>query len=433
MENSRFDKRRKQKKARQRRMKGAAVASAVALLCAAVWLGQSLERHGGDSGQPEDAEAKAAAATATAGKESSSPAAATVSPKASPAASPSASTAAGLATLPPSIKPGAAPAASSPAQEKVTMAFTGDVIFASNVETILKTNGYDYPYREIQELLQKPDLTVANLESPITTRGDQQQKQYTYRSRPEALPAFKAAGFDVVNLANNHILDYGADGLLDTLKALDQTGILHAGAGKNLEEAYKPAIVEKNGIKIAFLGFSHKVPDNSWKAEKSRPGTTQLYDPSQAIKTIKQTKEQADLVVVMAHWGDERADRPLEEHRKMARSFIDAGADLIVGTHPHVLQGLETYNGKWVVYSLGNFLFTTNDHAPTWETAVLQAECGKDGGCGVSLTPLWNKYAHITRMEDTDAVKLLRRLEEASYGVRFTESGIAAEEKQSGS
>ena len=303
------------------------------------------------------------------------------------------------------------------------MAFTGDVIFAGNVETILKTNGYDYPYREIAELLQKPDFTIANLETPITTRGDQQQKQYTYRSSPDALPAFKAAGFDIVNLANNHILDYGQDGLLDTIKALDAKEILHTGAGKNLEEAYRPVIVEKNGIKVAFLGFSHKVPDNSWKAGKNQPGTTQLYDPKQAVKTIEETRDKADLVVVMAHWGEEKAEKPLEEHRKMARSFIDAGADLIVGTHPHVLQGLEHYQGKWIAYSLGNFLFTTNDHAPSWETAVLQAECGKDGGCGLTLAPLWNQYANLKKMEEADAQKLFQRLEKVSYGTAIGADG----------
>lgn len=428
MENSRLEQQRQLRKTRQKRMKTAAVASAAVLLCASVWLVQGLVRRGSDAaGAPIDA---SAAPSEAAGKGGASPTIqatlrATASP--SPAASPSsAGVSAGSSSNGQAAGTGAAaptPATSSTADGKVSMAFTGDVIFAGNVETILKTNGYDYPYREISELLRKPDLTAANLETPITTRGDQQQKQYTYRSRPEALPVFKEAGFDIVNLANNHILDYGADGLLDTLKALDKQEILHAGAGKNLEEAYRPVIVEKNGMKIAFLGFSHKVPDNSWKAGVNQPGTTQLYDPSLAVKTIKQTKEQADLVVVMAHWGEEKAERPLEDHRKMAHSFIDAGADLIIGTHPHVLQGLEIYQGKWIAYSLGNFLFTTNDHAPSWETAVLQAECSKDGACGITLAPLWNQYAHIVKMEDTDALKLFRRLEKVSYGVGIDEAG----------
>ncbi len=426
MENSRLEQQRRLRKSRKKRMKLAGVASAVALVCAAVWLGQGLLRDNADSSSPTGA---SVAPAQTVGGGGASPSVqATQSPKSSPspsAASPGTGVGVGVPPVSTTIPGKSTTSPSVPSSgggDKVSMAFTGDVIFAGNVETILKTNGYDYPYREIAELLQKPDFTIANLETPITTRGDQQQKQYTYRSSPNALPAFKAAGFDIVNLANNHILDYGQDGLLDTIKALDAKEILHTGAGKNLEEAYRPVIVEKNGIKVAFLGFSHKVPDNSWKAGKNQPGTTQLYDPKQAIKTIEDTRDKADLVVVMAHWGEEKAEKPLEEHRKMARSFIDAGADLIVGTHPHVLQGLEHYQGKWIAYSLGNFLFTTNDHAPSWETAVLQAECGKDGGCGLTLSPLWNQYAHLKKMEEADAQKLFQRLEKVSYG-----TGIGAD------
>lgn len=426
MENSRLEQQRRLRKSRKKRMKLAGAASAVVLVCAAVWLGQELLRDSADSNSPTVA---SVAPVQTAGGGGGSPSVqATQSPKLSPSPSAAASGAGVGVGVPPvsTTIPGKSTtsptAPSSGAGDKVSMAFTGDVIFAGNVETILKTNGFDYPYREIAVLLQKPDFTIANLETPITTRGDQQQKQYTYRSSPDALPAFKAVGFDIVNLANNHILDYGQDGLLDTIKALDAKEILHTGAGKNLEEAYRPVIVEKNGIKIAFLGFSHKVPDNSWKAGKNQPGTTQLYDSKQAIKTIEETRDKADLVVVLAHWGEEKAEKPLDEHRKMARSFIDAGADLIVGTHPHVLQGLEHYQGKWIAYSLGNFLFTTNDHAPSWETAVLQAECGKDGGCGLTLAPLWNQYAHLKKMEEADAQKLFQRLEKVSYG-----TGIGAD------
>ncbi|MDF2936137.1 MAG: CapA family protein [Paenibacillaceae bacterium] len=436
MEKSRLEQQRKLRKARKKQMKTAAVVSAVVLVGVSVWLIQGMVSKNADTLSPVDA----SAAPSQAGGGGSPSVQATLSPKPSPSLlAPASGGGGGVPPVSTTIPITGTTSPTSPsvpatgAGDKVSLAFTGDVIFAGNVETILKTNGYDYPYREITELLQKPDFTIANLETPITTRGDQQQKQYTYRSSPDALPSFKAAGFDVVNLANNHILDYGQDGLLDTLKALDAAKILHTGAGKNLEEAYRPVIVEKNGMKVAFLGFSHKVPDNSWKAGANHPGTTQLYDPKQAVKTIKETREKADLVVVMAHWGDEKAEKPLEEHRKMARSFIDAGADLIIGTHPHVLQGLENYQGKWIAYSLGNFLFTTNDHTPSWETAVLQADCSKEGACGITLAPLWNPYANLKKMEDADAQKLFRRLETVSSGIRISATGQVQEKGASGS
>lgn len=333
----------------------------------------------------------------------------------------------------PSPKTGEAPEeqVSSGESRQINMAFVGDVIFASTVETILKKHGYDYPYRNLREELLSPDITVANLETPVTVRGEEQEKQYVYRSHPDALSAFREAGFDVVNLANNHIMDYGVEGLLDTLEHLDQEGILRTGAGKNIEEAYKPAIVEKNGMKVAFLGFSHKVPEVSWKAGINSPGTTQLYDAKQedAMKAIGQAREQADLVVVIAHWGIEREDKPQDIHRNMAKAFIDAGADLIIGGHPHVLQGFEMYKGKWIAYSLGNFLFTTNTFPASWETVVLNAACSRSGECDISLVPVENKYANPVPMEEEAAKALFQRLTSISFGVRINEKGQLAKEE----
>lgn len=306
------------------------------------------------------------------------------------------------------------------------MAFVGDVIFASTVETLLLKNGYDYPYRDLKEELSRPDLTVANLESPVTTRGEEQKKEYTYRSKPEALKAFRQAGFDIVNLANNHIMDYGADGLLDTLGYLDKEGILRTGAGADADEAYKPVIVEKNGVKLAFLGFSHKVPDDTWKAGTKKPGTAELYSTKRALAAVSAAKKQADLVIVMAHWGEERHDRPEEKHRVMARSFIDEGADLVIGSHPHVLQSLELYKGKYIAYSLGNFLFTTNTFKPTWETIVLNADCTKEGACQLSAIPVTNTYAHPVRMDELAGKQLFKRLTDLSYGVSVDEQGSIA-------
>lgn len=303
------------------------------------------------------------------------------------------------------------------------MAFVGDVIFASTVETVLKQKGYDYPYGDVLPNLQQPDVTVANLETPVTERGSEQKKEYTYRSSPLALPAFKEAGFDVVNLANNHIMDYGTDGLLDTLSHLDKAGIKRTGAGKDLDDAYKPAIVERKGLKIAFLGFSRVVPDNSWKAGKDKPGTTQTYDYTLPVETITKAKAEADIVVVMAHWGVERHESPESYQRTLAKRYIDAGADLIVGTHPHVLQGFEMYKGKWIAYSLGNFLFTTNLRADTWETVILEAACSKDKGCSLSAVPVWNKFAKPTPMGDADGKKLFERLTRISFSAKVGPDG----------
>lgn len=312
---------------------------------------------------------------------------------------------------------------------KVNLAFVGDVIFASTVETALRKNGFDYPYTNVKSYLQNADLTIANLESPITSRGEEQKKEYVYRSPAEALKSFSEAGFDLVNMANNHILDYGVDGLLDTFNHLDQAGIKYVGAGRNVTEAFQPVIIEKKGIKIAFLGFSKVVPTAEWKVGKykdgkDRPGVADTYALEMPLEAIKQAKSKADLVVVIAHWGVERNDLPESYQREFGRKYIDAGADLIIGGHPHVLQGFEPYNGKWIAYSTGNFLFTTRADAPkTWDSGILQAACTKQGGCELKLVPVLTKWALPDIMKEPESLKLFERLSHISFSAIVDKDG----------
>lgn len=313
--------------------------------------------------------------------------------------------------------------ASADAGGTVELAFVGDVLLGSKVEDIMKKNGYDYPYSNVKALLSDPDYTVANLETPVTTRGEQQTKEYAYRSSPEAIPALKASGIDLVNLANNHTLDFGIEGLTDTMDVLDQNGIKRVGAGMNKDEAYRPVIVEKKGMKIAFLGFSRVLPEGWWKAGDSNPGLAETYNYVLPVEAIQQAKQQADLVVVIAHWGVERTDSPEANQTEMAHRYIDAGADLVVASHPHVLQGFETYKGKWIAYSLGNFIFTTNDVPKTWETAVLQASCSKAQACDLQVVPVWTKAALPTPMNAEDSAKLFERLSGISINAQVRGDG----------
>lgn len=338
--------------------------------------------------------------------------------------------------------PAASPAATSPADDPastqplssplvgvskdpslVQMAFVGDIIMASGVETLMKKNGYDYPYTDVKDLLQQPELTIANLETPVTDHGELLKKEYNYRSSPLALPALKEAGIDLVNLANNHVMDYGTEGLLDTMDHLDNTGILHVGAGRDSAEAFKPVIVVKNGMKIAFLGFSHVVPDVSWKAGIKHPGVADAYDYKAPVAAIEKARAEADLVVVIAHWGVERTDTPVAYQTDLAHRFIEAGADLIIGGHPHVLQSIEAYKGKWIAYSLGNFIFTTNSVKETLETFVLNASCSKDRHCTLSAVPIFTEYAKPQRMSAEKAQALFDRVSAVSFHAQIQPDG----------
>lgn len=312
---------------------------------------------------------------------------------------------------------------------EVTMSFVGDVIFAGRVKTRLEIEGYDYPYTQVDKLLQS-DVTIANMETPITNRGQAQYKEYTYQSTPLALPAFRQAGFDLVTLANNHILDYGVDGLIDTMAHLQDNNIAFVGAGKTEDDAYKPVIIERNGVKIAFIGLSRVVPNQSWKAlnpssihPKGLPGVANAYDLNKPIAAIMKANKVADLVVVLPHWGIERQMKPTQQQIDTAHQYIDAGADLIVGSHPHVLQSVEKYKGKWIAYSMGNFLFTTNaSSVETWNSAVLKATC-KYGACEIQMVPIHNDGLIPRPMATDKAQEMFNKLTQVSPGIAFSRTG----------
>lgn len=306
----------------------------------------------------------------------------------------------------------------------IHLSFVGDVMMAGNVEKMLIEKGFDYPYTEVAKWFVQDDITIANLETPVTTRGTPpENKAFIYKSPPAALPALKEAGIDVVNLANNHSMDQGVEGLLDTFSFLDKNQIAYIGAGKDMERAYAPVIVEKNGIRVAFLGFSRVIPDVSWYAGKNKPGMAATYDPALAVKAIQEARAQADLVVVIPHWGEERKDDPVDHQTQLARAYIDAGADLVVGGHPHVLQGFETYKDKWIAYSLGNFVFTRSTEPRTWESIILQASCTKSGSCALKAIPVHAELAQAVPMNDTDGQILLKRLESISINARIHSDG----------
>ncbi|TJY43528.1 CapA family protein [Cohnella pontilimi] len=336
---------------------------------------------------------------------------------ASPAAKPS----------PPVESPAPSASAGTGADSEFTpvkLAFVGDILPAASVAQLMKKNGYDYPYREAQSLLQAADITAGNLEAPITGRGTPAgNKQYLFRGPAEALPALKDAGFDVFTLANNHTLDYGWVGLQDTMDALNDHGLKHVGAGTDATEAYTPVYMESKGITVAYIGISRVLPEPSWKAAARHPGVADGYNPAGAEKAIRDAKKNADLVVVLVHWGIERADQPNKDQKELGHRLIDAGADLVVGSHPHVLQGFEFYKNKWIAYSLGNFVFNTTASPKTSETGILTAACSKTGSCSLEFQPMKAVNSQPAPLTGQAAKELLARLSSLSTAAVFKENG----------
>lgn len=347
-------------------------------------------------------------------------------PQQTPGESANPDTADGQTPTDPDETPAASPVEEA---ETITIALVGDLLPASSVARLMDKHGYDYPYRESAHLLQAADITAGNLESAITVRGTPEaDKEYVYRGPADSLPAMKEAGFDVLSLANNHSMDYGLVGLQDTMAALDEHGLKYMGVGHDESEAYAPAIIETKGFKVAFIGISNVIWKTYWKATKDRPGMAEAYDITRAIAAIEEADHQADLVVVLVHWGTEYTDRPEPYQVQKGRKFIDAGADLVIGSHPHVLQGFEAYNGRWIAYSLGNFVFSGTKSPRSAETGILNATCSKDGECSLQFQPMLAKSAQPAPMEEAAAKALLARLETVSTAAVIEENGTIAEE-----
>ncbi|MFC4812557.1 CapA family protein [Paenibacillus sp. GCM10023250] len=320
---------------------------------------------------------------------------------------------------------GGAPAGAGTGADVANLSFTGDILLAASVEKLMLKNGYDYPYAKARNYLQLSDITAANLETPITLRGTPApNKQYVYKASPDALPALIDSGIDLVNLANNHTLDQGEVGLLDTIGYLSKVKLPNVGAGRNDAEAFKPVIKEANGIRIAYLGLTRVVPVGSWKAGPNHPGLAESYDPTRAIAAIKKAKTEADVVVVMVHWGTELADLPNADQKRLGHAYVDAGADLVVGSHPHVMQGFEAYKGKWIAYSLGNFVFSGMPDKRTADTGVLDAACSAGGACSLAFHPMRAVQSQPAPLEGGEAAALLKRLDGISIHATIDANGL---------
>ncbi|MGH3646532.1 MAG: CapA family protein [Micromonosporaceae bacterium] len=293
------------------------------------------------------------------------------------------------AAAPPS-KPPASTAASPTPHPEITLAFAGDVHFAQRTLSLL--DDPDTAFGPIAEELSAADMAVVNLETAVTEGGTPEPKQFKFRAPASAYQAVKAAGIDAVSLANNHALDYGQDGLADTLRYADEAGVPVFGAGANAHTAYAPWVTEVRGVKIAVVGLSHiRELSERWEATDERAGIAMAHDLKVAARAVKSAREQADVVIVYLHWGKEGDQCPTERMTTLAKTLADAGADAVVGTHAHLLLGDGWLGKTYVSYGLGNFLWWWND-AYSNDTGVLRLTLRGSELTGTEFVP-----AHISR------------------------------------
>ena len=278
---------------------------------------------------------------------------------------------AALLVLTPAFWLGAPTVADSPkpAREQ-TLLFAGDIMLSRTVgKKMAAEDDYKYPFEKIGPMLKAADLAFANLECPVSDVGRNKGHLYSFRADPRVMEGLNFAGFDVLSVANNHMDDWGHAALVDTLDRLRAAGIRPVGAGRNDLEAHYPVLVNLHGVRIAFLAYVD-VPPKDATAGLDRPGVAWLV-PDRALADIRFARPLADIVIVSLHWGIEYMRKPQKRQVELAHRMIDAGADLIVGGHPHIVQPLEEYKGKYIAYSLGNFIFDQHD-PPTHHGLMLK-------------------------------------------------------------
>lgn len=241
--------------------------------------------------------------------------------------------------------------------EVFKLLFVGDVMLDRSVgQQILQGQN---PFEQVLTLFSEHDVVIANLETVAADPAlavKAPGKLYTFNSPVESLKTLKESGVDIVSMANNHTMDYGGEALLNTMKNLDEQGILHVGAGKDIKEAYKPLYKNVGSTKLAFISVN-EIENYYNDATESRPGNAPMVDATLVTEAIKEARANADIVIILPHWGIEYDTLHSLKQEEWGKLFIDNGADAVIGAHPHVIQDSQEYKGKMIYYSLGNFVF----------------------------------------------------------------------------
>jgi poly-gamma-glutamate synthesis protein (capsule biosynthesis protein) len=249
---------------------------------------------------------------------------------------------------------------------------------------------------DLLEELIAADIVMVNNEFPFSDRGTQmEEKQFTFECSPSYAAALSEMGVDIVTLANNHTLDYGREALSDTFETLDNINILYAGAGETVERAEAFQVIEANGRKYGFVAASRVLPVASWNVESNTPGIFSCYDDTRLTEVVAEAKKECDFVAVYPHWGVEYEAYPESYQTKIATDCIEAGADLIVGSHTHCLQGVEWIEDIPVFYSLGNFMFGSEID----RSAIVKATLTSSGDISYEMLPVYAS-AGITALAD---------------------------------
>lgn len=302
----------------------------------------------------------------------------------------------------------------------------GDVMLGRLVDEAISSVGYTYPWGNLRDVLRRTDLNVANLETTLTTSDEAADKIFTFRAAPDRVEVLREARIDVCNLANNHTLDFGVSGLIETVEALDSVGIHHVGAGRTAEEARAPVAVERLGVTVGVLGYTDNMPE--WAAERDRPGTRVIdveNDVPSVAADVRALRERADVVIVSLHWGPNMRMRPSQAFQRLAHAVIDAGAAVLHGHSAHVFQGIEVRGSGVILYDTGDFIddYAVDPRLRKDLSFLFLAQVGRRGVETLELIPVRIANLQVNRATGDDyrvAVERIAALS-AEFGTEVIE------------
>ena len=312
--------------------------------------------------------------------------------------------------------------------EQITLTFAGDILFDDSyavMGTMLQNGGNiaNAISQEVITEMKSADIMMVNNEFPYSSRGTATAgKQFTFRAKPSTVSYLDDLGVDIVSLANNHAYDYGEEAFLDTMTTLEEAGILYVGAGRNLKEARRPVYYIINNMKIAIVAATQieksDYPDTKGATDSSA-GVFRCWNGDNLISTIQEARENSDFVIAYLHWGTENSSAIDWAQEKQAPEVVAAGADLIIGDHPHCLQKIEAVNGVPVIYSLGNFWFNSK----TVDTGMVKITLNQDGLQSCQFLPCLQSGSKTTLLHDAEKERVLNEMRTLSPGVQIDSDG----------
>ena len=281
------------------------------------------------------------------------------------------------------LKPPVQPCAHRSSAHAVTLCAVGDIMLAGPMGDLMAKRGRGYPFAAMKPTLRRADIAFGNLECAVANGGQPIEKKYRFRADPRRVRVLAESGFTLVSLANNHAWDYGRDALLETVRNVQQTGVRVVGAGANRAEAHRLQVFVRHGVRIGFLAYLGLLP--ALVPESDVAPCLSMASEGAIRREVQAARGKVDVLIVSLHAGKEGAPTATPIQRTFAHAAIDAGADLVIGHHPHVRQPLVRYHRGLICYSLGNFVFSTTGRG---SSAMLTATLGKKGVLSARLIPL---------------------------------------------